>query len=647
MEPDGRKIMTKKRVSLVLAARKMPATREDNTLPDSGPISDKSDAPPPVPPPPKDTDQLMRAPQGKDNRTSVSITKMDINQHRSVSSQQTQVQRHSLSSVTGIRVAIPVRPISPTRKSIHHFRCLNSGISPSARDNGRRLDHLAPTVAEPEASVEDILRKFEGFRTKTVKAVESKWTTPAPPIVPARFSSRNAVEKSSVSVQRSTETRQTRTTTRTEKVVTTKEEKKIQLTSGMAEEKAALLVRKFFNNSVIDTCKARMAKTDTIPEETSGTEPNSPSSPSPVIASDQPSKSSGDRGAFFPLTTDDPSDLPSETGASDVSFDAEELFRPSSGAELDSDFGSALDLLDAILDTMTDDDMQSIRTESSKTLTTSRRDSTSESVTDSEISTSDTSFKFSDFLRGSSASQSASSFNQIDSSPPSSPPPPRDSGPENVPVVPPKRTKVRTGLKMPLTPTSSSASGSVRSVPKPTQISSHLRVKAAITATCIDRPTKTSAMKDVRNIGAQSEGNLIHKSSTAAAKTSATKTDSKSSGSSRERTSSAAAPAVKTQRSPSKSTPSVDPTAVADSKLTTKSPPDGSSRTVKSTRSIRAAHSNPTTESKGLTHSSSRTPTRSSTTRSRTSSAKEDVNNRKPSKSGFQFLFNFFRSFVP
>ncbi|KAK4004532.1 hypothetical protein OUZ56_006266 [Daphnia magna] len=43
----------------------------------------------------------------------------------------------------------------------------------------------------------------------------------------------------------------------------------IELTSGMPEEKAALLVRKFFGNSVIETKMSRIAKTETIVEESS------------------------------------------------------------------------------------------------------------------------------------------------------------------------------------------------------------------------------------------------------------------------------------------------------------------------------------------------------------------------------------------
>lgn len=127
----------------------------------------------------------------------------------------------------------------------------------------------------------------------------------------------------------------------------------IELTSGMPEEKAALLVRKFFGNSIIETKKSRITKTETIMEESSELSYNS------SVCEEKPEEK--------------PDPVAAATAAPipvDSSFDSDELFRPSSRSEVmsSSSFGSALD----VMETTTDDD-RSIRTASSMTLTNTTR----------------------------------------------------------------------------------------------------------------------------------------------------------------------------------------------------------------------------------------------------------------------------------
>ncbi|XP_057372000.2 LOW QUALITY PROTEIN: uncharacterized protein LOC130692927 [Daphnia carinata] len=128
----------------------------------------------------------------------------------------------------------------------------------------------------------------------------------------------------------------------------------IELTSGMPEEKAALLVRKFFGNSVIETKKSRMAKTETIMEESSevGCSSSSFSEEKTLLEVAVEAFSS-------------PSPQPAEAYGCDDFF-----HRPSSEAEgmSTSSFGSVLDVMDT-----TTDDERSIRTTSSTTMTNTTR----------------------------------------------------------------------------------------------------------------------------------------------------------------------------------------------------------------------------------------------------------------------------------
>ncbi|KZS17862.1 Uncharacterized protein APZ42_015839 [Daphnia magna] len=128
----------------------------------------------------------------------------------------------------------------------------------------------------------------------------------------------------------------------------------IELTSGMPEEKAALLVRKFFGNSVIETKMSRIAKTETIMEESSefGCSSSSFSEEKTLLEAAVEAFSS-------------PSPQPPEA------YECDDFFhRPSSEAEgmSTSSFGSVLDVMDT-----TTDDERSIRTTSSTTMTNTTR----------------------------------------------------------------------------------------------------------------------------------------------------------------------------------------------------------------------------------------------------------------------------------
>ncbi|KAK4004658.1 hypothetical protein OUZ56_006387 [Daphnia magna] len=128
----------------------------------------------------------------------------------------------------------------------------------------------------------------------------------------------------------------------------------IELTSGMPEEKAALLVRKFFCNSVIETKMSRIAKTETIMEESSefGCSSSSFSEEKTLLEAAVEAFSS-------------PSPQPPEA------YECDDFFhRPSSEAEgmSTSSFGSVLDVMDT-----TTDDERSIRTTSSTTMTNTTR----------------------------------------------------------------------------------------------------------------------------------------------------------------------------------------------------------------------------------------------------------------------------------
>ena len=121
----------------------------------------------------------------------------------------------------------------------------------------------------------------------------------------------------------------------------------------MPEEKAALLVRKFFGNSIIESKKSRMAQTETIAEESSEPEvaPSLPlrpqASPRPWPTRDR--KSQPDTRGSLP-------DVRPEVRPEVLvdSLDSEELFRLC-GA---SDFGSSQDALDmdSVVDDVDDDD---------------------------------------------------------------------------------------------------------------------------------------------------------------------------------------------------------------------------------------------------------------------------------------------------
>ena len=129
----------------------------------------------------------------------------------------------------------------------------------------------------------------------------------------------------------------------------------------MPEEKAALLVRKFFGNSIIESKKSRMAQTETIAEESSEPEV-APSLPLRPQASPRPWPTRDRK--FQPDTRGSLPDVRPEVGPEvrpevrpEVlvdSLDSEELFRLC-GA---SDFGSSQDALDmdSVVDDVDDDD---------------------------------------------------------------------------------------------------------------------------------------------------------------------------------------------------------------------------------------------------------------------------------------------------
>ena len=125
----------------------------------------------------------------------------------------------------------------------------------------------------------------------------------------------------------------------------------------MPEEKAALLVRKFFGNSIIESKKSRMAQTETIAEESSEPEVSTSSS-LPVGASPnhvtRTQLVTAEQSATGPLPESQPEVLVD-------SFDSDELFRLC-GA---SDFGSSRDALDMDDDDADDDGSLSFRTTAS------------------------------------------------------------------------------------------------------------------------------------------------------------------------------------------------------------------------------------------------------------------------------------------
>ena len=161
--------------------------------------------------------------------------------------------------------------------------------------------------------------------------------------------------------------------------------KPIQLTSGMAEEKAALLVRKFFGNSVIENKKSRLAKTETIPEE--GDE-----HPARRIHPPDHQQEHKERTSH-----------PSHLGDS---FDSDDLF------------GSALDLLDSTLDLLDSTDDDDSRYSSIHTRASSRtRASMTPTTVHRHSSCSERSVKLSDIINrplATSAFDSGSSNSFID-----------------------------------------------------------------------------------------------------------------------------------------------------------------------------------------------------------------------------------------
>ena len=134
----------------------------------------------------------------------------------------------------------------------------------------------------------------------------------------------------------------------------------------MPEEKAALLVRKFFGNSVIETKKSRMAKTETIMEESS------------ELGCSSSSFSEEKSLLEVAVETFSSTTPPPQEEECNPSYDCDDFFhRPSSETEgmSTSSFGSVLDVM---TDTTTDDE-RSNRTTSSMTMTnTSRYSSCSE-----------------------------------------------------------------------------------------------------------------------------------------------------------------------------------------------------------------------------------------------------------------------------
>ena len=127
----------------------------------------------------------------------------------------------------------------------------------------------------------------------------------------------------------------------------------------MPEEKAALLVRKFFGNSIIESKKSRMAQTETIAEESSEPEVSTSSS-LPVGAS--PNHVTRTQPLTAEQSATDPNPLPeSQPEVLVDSFDSDELFRLC-GA---SDFGSSRDALDMDDDDADDDASLSFRTTAS------------------------------------------------------------------------------------------------------------------------------------------------------------------------------------------------------------------------------------------------------------------------------------------
>ena len=200
-----------------------------------------------------------------------------------------------------------------------------------------------------------------------VEELARKLTSSAESVVRKRSATTESVVKSSVSsfsastvatrlrsIQSTSKSSQFSSVTKTQPA---KRSNSIELTSGMPEEKAALLVRKFFGNSVIETKKSRIAKTETIMEESSEIGSSS-------ISEDKLDAEEAEAVAAIDAAV-----------AGDNSFDSDELFRPSSGAEVmsTSSFGSALDVMET-----TTDDERSIRTTSSMTLTSARYSSCSE-----------------------------------------------------------------------------------------------------------------------------------------------------------------------------------------------------------------------------------------------------------------------------
>ena len=482
-----------------------------------------------------------------------------------------------------------------------------------------------------------MLRKFESMQTKSSgsKSLETRWDSPLPaPLVPKRQRARSVVEKRSpmIKVHRSESANEMSSITSVQAMSTkpsslnsvSDQDKKLQLTSGMAEEKAALLVRKFFSNSVIDTCKARMVKTETIMEEaSSGTEPSSPSTPTPSFLANR-LKTFPIDNEFFPPPAEEQIPEPTPVTA-DVSFDTEELFQSTSETtdigHLDSDFGSALNLLDTILDSMTDDETYSIRAESSKTLT--KRDELP--VRERNSSTSD-------------CRDSEHSFQLSDSIPISTTSVTSDSNPPELSATPPstperrRSTPVRVSSRT--TRTTSSASGSVGSLPKAAQIASHLRSKVGNSP--IDRPTKTSAMKDVRYSKVQSEGFNSH---AAMAVSTTTRTSNRTEMRSTSTRNKAPGIVRKTTRHNTAKSPSLEDPAVADSRKSTGKISSSKEQVGNSTRSSKASNSS----SKPGLLPPSRTQTKSGSglKRPSSSSALKEGNNLNLTKSGSLYALVF------
>ena len=211
--------------------------------------------------------------------------------------------------------------------------------TPPVTDNGIRKRSTIQTVSTSRTlSSTRTSTMTNRFRPIEPPSIKSKYTTPSStsiksPVVPVVSSAKSQPAKRSNS---------------------------IELTSGMPEDKAALLVRKFFGNSVIETKKSRITKTETIMEEASEMSYNS------SFSEDKP----------------EVEEILVKTVNASLNESCEDILRPSSQSEVmsTSSFGSVLDMID----TTTDDD-RSIRSSTTMTNTTRYSSCSERSVKLSDI----------------------------------------------------------------------------------------------------------------------------------------------------------------------------------------------------------------------------------------------------------------------